>query len=87
MAKPDDWRWEMVRHAVRERKDTHFIACLGPDIGFPGFGRDDEESVDGLIPCGDYGSSTGLLVIPLIFIEHVYPWLKAYCNEPPLPCA
>ena len=40
-----------------------------------------EEGIDGLIPCADYGSSTGLLASPKIFIEHVFPWLKAYCDE------
>lgn len=112
--KPDEWRWEMVRHAVKTAKDRRFIACMGPDIGFPGFGRDDEEffanlalhpemhariaelagkraiavlkyfaeeGVDGLIPCGDYGSSISLLANPRIFIDHVYPWLKDYCAE------
>ncbi len=40
-----------------------------------------EEGIDGVIPCADYGSSTGLLVNPGIFIEHIFPWLKAYCDE------
>ena len=112
--KPDDWQWSMVRHVVKEMKDTHIIACLAPDIGFPRFGQTDEdgyinmalhpemlatlaertgkraiaelkyyaeEGVDALFPCGDYGCSAGLLVNPNIFIEHVYPWLKAYCDE------
>jgi len=112
--KPEDWQWELVRHVVKKMKDTHFIACLAPDIGFPGFGQTDEdfylnlalhpemhanlaelagkraigmlkycaeEGVDGLIPCADYGSSTDLLANPKIFVEHVFPWLKAYCDE------
>lgn len=112
--KPEQWRWEMVRHAVNVAKGRRFIACLGPDIGYPGFGQTDEEfylnlalhpemhaklaelagkkaigvlryyaeeGVDGLIPCADYGSSNGLLADPRIFIEHVFPWLKAYCDE------
>jgi len=40
-----------------------------------------EEGVDGLIPCADYGSSKALLANPKIFVEHVFPWLKAYCDE------
>lgn len=112
--KPDDWKWELVRHVVKKMKSTHFIACLAPDIGFPGFGQTDEdfyvnlalhpemhakiaelagkgaigmlkyyaqEGIDGLIPCADYGSSTALLANPKIFVEHVFPWLKTYCDE------
>ncbi len=40
-----------------------------------------EEEIDGLIPCADYGSSTALLANPKIFVEYVFPWLKAYCDE------
>lgn len=40
-----------------------------------------EEGIDGLIPAADYGSSTGLLANPNIFKQHVFPWLKAYCDE------
>lgn len=40
-----------------------------------------EEGIDGLIPCGDYGTSRALLANPTIFVEHVFPWLKAYCDE------
>jgi len=112
--RPEDWQWALVRHVVEKMKDTHFIACLAPDIGLPGFGQtqDDfflnlalhpemhaklselrgkqaigslkyyaEEGIEGLIPCADFGSSTGLLVNPRIFIEHVFPWEKAYCDE------
>ena len=112
--KPDDWKWELVRHVVSKMKGTHFIACLAGDISFPSFGQTDEdfymnlalhpemhakiaelagkrvigmlkyyaeEGIDGLIPCADYGSSTALLANPKIFIEHVFPWLKAYCDE------
>jgi len=112
--KPEDWQWELVRHVVKEMKNTHFIACLAADISFPGFGQIDEdfylslalhpemhaklaelngkrviemvkyyaeEGIDGLIPCGDYGSSRALLANPTIFVEHVFPWLKAYCDE------
>lgn len=112
--KQEDWQWELVRYVVATMKDTHFVACLAPDIGFPGFGQTQEErylnmalhpemlgklaelsgkraiaslkhyaeeGVDGLIPCADYGSSAGLLASPKIFVEHVFPWLKAYCDE------
>jgi uroporphyrinogen decarboxylase len=40
---PNDSRWELVRHAVREMKDTHFILLLCGDLGFPGFGATEEE--------------------------------------------
>jgi len=40
-----------------------------------------EERIDGVIPCADYGSSKALLASPRIFVEHVFPWLKAYCEE------
>ena len=112
--KPAAWRWELVRHVVKEMRATRFVASLAPDIGFPGFGQTDEdhwlnlalhpemhaalaekagksaiaslkyfaeEGVDGVIPCADYGSSSGLLANPRIFVEHVFPWLKAYCDE------
>ena len=112
--KPDDWQWSMVRNTVTALKDTHIVACLAPDIGFPSFGQTDEEKylnmalhpemlgriaelagrraiaelkyyaeegVDALFPCGDYGCSNGLLASPSIFTEHVFPWIKAYCDE------
>ncbi|HUS91290.1 MAG TPA: hypothetical protein VM695_05535, partial [Phycisphaerae bacterium] len=41
---PNDSRWEMVRHAVAEMKDTHFIMCTCGDLAFPGFGATEEES-------------------------------------------
>ena len=34
--------------------------------------------VDGIMPCGDLGSSTGLLASPEIYREMVYPWHKAH---------
>ncbi len=37
--------------------------------------------VDGIMPCGDLGSSTGLLASPAIYREMVYPWHKAYAEE------
>jgi uroporphyrinogen decarboxylase len=33
--------------------------------------------VDGIMPCGDLGSSTGMLASPRIYREMVYPWNKA----------
>ena len=37
--------------------------------------------VDGIMPCGDLGSSTGLLASPEIYREMVYPWNKAQVEE------
>jgi len=37
--------------------------------------------VDGIMPCGDLGSSTGLLASPKIYREMVYPWHKAHVQE------
>jgi uroporphyrinogen decarboxylase len=37
--------------------------------------------VDGIMPCGDLGSSTGLLASPEIYREMVYPWNKAQVQE------
>ena len=37
--------------------------------------------VDGIMPCGDLGSSTALLASPEIYREMVYPWHKAHCAE------
>jgi uroporphyrinogen decarboxylase len=111
---PDDSRWEFVRHAVQEMKDTHFIMLLCGDVGFPGFGATEEEfwmnlllepdtcrkiaelqgkrllrqiplyaqlGVDGIMPCGDLGSSTGMLASPQIYRDMVYPWNKAMADE------
>lgn len=40
----DDSAWELVRHVVKEKKETHFIALVGaPDIGWPTFGQTEEE--------------------------------------------
>ncbi len=112
--KPDDWKWELVRHVVKRKKETHFIAVLASDFGFPGFGQIAEEfylntalhpemhakicelsakkamgmlkyyaeeGVDAVIPCADFGSSTGLLANPEIYKEHILPWQKVYCEE------
>jgi len=110
---PNDSRWELVHHAVREMKDTHFILLMCGDLGFPGFGPTEEDSwmnlllqpevcrkiatlrgrrivrevelfaqlgVDGIMPCGDLGSSTGLMASPEIYREMVYPWHKAHAE-------
>jgi len=107
---PNDSGWELVQHAVREMKSTHFIMLLCGDLTFPGFGATEEEfwmslltepeicrkiaelqgkrlirqiplfaqlAVDGIMPCGDLGSSSGLLASPKIYREMVYPWNKA----------
>ena len=37
--------------------------------------------VDGIMPCGDLGSSTNLMASPAIYRELVYPWHKAHCDE------
>jgi len=37
--------------------------------------------VDGIAPCGDLGSSTGLMASPEIYREMVYPWHKAHVAE------
>jgi len=37
--------------------------------------------VDGIMPCGDLGSSTGLFASPDIWKEMVYPWNKAHVEE------
>jgi uroporphyrinogen decarboxylase len=111
---PNDSRWEFVRHAVHEMKDTHFVLLLCGDVAFPGFGATEEEfwmnlllepdicrkiaelqgkrllrqiplfaqlGVDGIMPCGDLGSSTGMLASPQIYRDMVYPWNKAMSDE------
>jgi uroporphyrinogen decarboxylase len=111
---PDDSRWEFVRHAVAETKDTYFVMLLCGDVAFPGFGATEAEfwmnlllqpeickklaelqgkrmlrqiplfaqlGVDGIMPCGDLGSSTGMLASPKIYREMVYPWNKAMSDE------
>jgi uroporphyrinogen decarboxylase len=110
----EDSVWELVRHAVKEMKDTHFILQLCGDVGFPGFGATEEESwmslieepeiclkiaelqgkrlmrlmplyarlgADGIMPCGDLGTSTSMLASPEIYRQMVYPWHKAYVEE------
>jgi hypothetical protein len=111
---PDDSRWDLVRHAVREMKGTHFVLALCNDLSFPGVGATEEEQwmslleqpelcskmaelqgtrmlrdvplfarlgVDGIMPCGDLGSSSGLLASPAIYRQMVYPWHKAHVEE------
>lgn len=111
---PDDSSWELVHHAVREMKDTHFVMLLCGDLEWPRFGATEEESwmslvlypevcakiaelrgrrmirevqlfaqlgVDGIMPCGDLGSSAGLMASPRIYREMVHPWHKAHVEE------
>ncbi len=111
---PNDSRWEVVCHAVREMKATHFIMVLCDDLEFPRFGRTEEESwmnlvrqpevcrkvaelqgrrmlrevelfaklgVDGIMPCGDLGSSTALMASPRLYREMVLPWHRAHAAE------
>jgi len=37
--------------------------------------------VDGIMPCGDLGSSTAMLASPEIYREMIYPWHKAHAEE------
>ena len=111
---PNNSSWELVHHAVKEMKDTHFIMVLCGDLAFPGFGATEADfwmnlilqpeickkiaelqgkrmireiplyaqlGVDGIMPCGDIGSSTGLMASPKIYREMVYPWHKAHVKE------
>ena len=111
---PEDSRWELVHHAVREMKDTHFILLLCGDVTYPTFGATEEEGwmnlllqpelsrklaevqgrrlvrevqlyarleVDGIMPCGDLGSSTGMLASPAIWREMAYAWNRAQVDE------
>ena len=111
---PDDSSWELVHHAVREMKDTHFVMLLCGDLEWPRFGATEEESwmslvlypevcakiaelrgrrmirevqlfaqlgVDGIMPCGDLGSSAGLMASPRIYRKMVHPWHKAHVEE------
>ena len=43
VGQPDESEWEVVRHAVREMGDTHFIMTFTGDIGFTSFGHTEEE--------------------------------------------
>ena len=112
--RPDESEWELVRHAVKEMGDTHFIMVMAGDVGFTSFGHTDEErlmnlalypeesalltkiagtravrsldiyrvlGVDGVMPCGDLGSSTGMMASPVWYRKHVWPWHKAYCDK------
>ena len=111
---PEGSEWELVRHAVAEMKDTHFIMAFCSDLAFPGFGATEEDrlislvtepevcakiaelqgrrmvrevatyralGVDGVMPAGDLGSSTGLLASPQIYRDMVYPYHKAHVAE------
>ena len=47
---PDDSEWEVVKHVVKEKKRTHFIALVGaPDIDWPTFGQTMEERMLNLV--------------------------------------
>ncbi|MBI4530148.1 MAG: hypothetical protein HY709_01385, partial [Candidatus Latescibacteria bacterium] len=114
LSDPNDSCWELVHHAIKEMKETHFIMLLCGDLGFPGFGATEEEywmnlilqpevcmkvaelqgrrmvrevrlfaqlGADGIMPCGDLGSSTGLMASPEIYRTMVYPWHKAQVEE------
>lgn len=111
---PNDSSWELVHHAVKEMKSTHFIMLLCGDLEWPRFGETEEEGwinlvlhpdicqkiaelsqkrllrdlrlhaqlgVDGIMPCGDLGSSTSLMASPRIYREMVYPVHKAVADE------
>jgi len=41
--------WEVVRHAVAEMKDTHFIMAFCGDLAFPGFGPTEEDRLMSLV--------------------------------------
>jgi len=41
---PNDSRWELVHHLVREMKETHYIVLLCGDLEWPRFGATEEES-------------------------------------------
>lgn len=110
----DGSEWELVRHAVAEMGDTHFIMALTGDLSFPGFGATEEDQwvslltdpeicakiaelhgkhlirgvqvyaqlgVDGIMPAGDLGSSTGLLASPEIYRQMVKPWHIKHAAE------
>jgi len=111
---PNDSCWELVHHAVKEMKQTHYVLLLCGDLEWPRFGATEEDTwmslilypevcrkiaelrgkqmlrevrlfarlgVDGIMPAGDLGSSTGLMASPEIYREMVYPWHKAYVEE------
>ncbi|MBI5831146.1 MAG: hypothetical protein HZB16_02415 [Armatimonadetes bacterium] len=111
---PNASQWELVRHAVAEMKDTHFVMVTVGDVGFPGFGATEEDQwmnlvlypeiceklgelqgkrivrevqlyaalgVDGIMPCGDLGSNTGLMASPEIYRRMVRPWHQAHVEE------
>ena len=40
-----------------------------------------EQGYDSIMPCGDLGSSTGLLADPRILWEHVLPWWRRFTDE------
>jgi hypothetical protein len=40
---PNDSKWELVRHVVKEMKKTHFVQVFCGDLSFPVFGATEEE--------------------------------------------
>jgi uroporphyrinogen decarboxylase len=111
---PEQSGWELVHHAVKEMKKTHFIMLLCGDVSWPTFGATEEEGwmnlllepeiakkiaerdakrlmrqfpvfaqlgVDGIMPCGDLGTSTGLMASPQIYCDMLYPWHRKYVEE------
>lgn len=38
-------------------------------------------AIDGIMPCGDLGSSTALMASPDWYREHVFPWHQAHCAK------
>ncbi len=46
---PNDSRWELAHHLVKEFADTHYVMLLCSDLEFPRFGATEEESWMNLI--------------------------------------
>jgi len=111
---PDDSSWELVRHAVKEMKDTHFIMICGGDVAWPTIGATMEDQLmnlilepdicrkqceyhgrlmlrmievyaalglDGIMPAGDLGTSTGLFASPDIYYDMISPWSHAMAEK------
>ncbi|HUV38982.1 MAG TPA: uroporphyrinogen decarboxylase family protein [Planctomycetota bacterium] len=111
---PEDSCWELVRHAVSEMKDTHFIMMCCGDVSWPAIGptmqdqmmnlllepelcRKQNEYIgrkllremevyaalglDGITPCGDLGTSTGLFASPDLYYDMISPWSHAMADK------
>lgn len=111
---PEDSCWELVRHAVREMKDTHFIMMCCGDVSWPAVGPTMEDQMmnlllepelcrkqneyigrkllremevyaalglDGITPCGDLGTSTGLFASPDLYYDMISPWSHAMADK------